>query len=145
MPKSKTHFEHLRDKWTSKHRKLSRKLWKKHGKALNWALDKSKKVAVGVKLRSNAFNSFSRCSIKYSTPVIYKYRKMLLVNPDNGKSIITDIADSGPAEWTGKHLGGSPEVMKYLERVDGAQRGPVLYFFIDDPEDKIPLGQISVK
>ena len=35
--------------------------------------------------------------------------------------------------------------MSYLERFDGAQKGPVLYFFIDDPEDKIPLGPINVR
>ena len=73
----------------------------------------------------------------------FKYRKMLIVNPSNGMSMIVDIADAGPAEWTGKHLGGSPEVMKYLERVDGAWKGPVLYFFIDDSNDTIPLGPIK--
>lgn len=73
----------------------------------------------------------------------YKYRKMLVVNPNNGRSIIADIADAGPGESTGKHLGGSPEVMHYLERVDGSLRGPVLYFFIDDPDDKIKLGPIN--
>ncbi len=75
----------------------------------------------------------------------YKYRKMLVVNPENGKAIVAVIGDAGPAEWTGKHLGGSPEVMRYLERVDGARKGPVLYFFIDDPDDTGPLGPISVK
>lgn len=75
----------------------------------------------------------------------YKYRKMLVVNARTGVAIVVDIADSGPAEWTGKHLGGSPEVMKYLGRVDGAQRGPVLYFFIDDPNDTIPLGPVLPK
>lgn len=75
----------------------------------------------------------------------FKYRKMLVVNPQNGKAIVTDIADSGPAEWTGKHLGGSPEVMVYLNRQDGAQKGPVLYFFIDDPDNKVALGPISIK
>lgn len=74
----------------------------------------------------------------------FKYRKMLVVNPENGKAIVSVIGDAGPAEWTGKHLGGSPEVMKYLERVDGARRGPVLYFFIDDPNDTIPLGPIEI-
>jgi hypothetical protein len=74
----------------------------------------------------------------------YKYRKMLVVNPNNGKAIVADIADAGPAEWTGKHLGGSPEVMHYLERFDGQQKGPVLYFFIDDPDDKIKLGPINI-
>lgn len=73
----------------------------------------------------------------------YKYRKMLVVNPQNGRSMVVVIGDAGPAEWTGKHLGGSPEVMKYLERVDGRQKGPVLYFFIDDPENKVPLGPIE--
>ena len=81
-------------------------------------------------------------SAKYSD--FFKYRKMLVVNPDNGKAIVADIADAGPAPWTGKHLGGSPEVMQYLERVDGAQRGSVLYFFVDDPHDTIPLGPLTI-
>lgn len=74
----------------------------------------------------------------------YKYRKMLVVNPQNGLAMVADIADAGPAEWTGKHLGGSPEVMHYLERFDGRQRGQVLYFFIDDPDDKIKLGPVNI-
>ncbi|MCL5435377.1 MAG: hypothetical protein M1405_03240 [Patescibacteria group bacterium] len=74
----------------------------------------------------------------------FKYRKMLVVNPENGKAIVADIADAGPSPSTGKQLGGSPEVMTYLERYDGSQRGPVLYFFIDDSSDKIPLGPISL-
>jgi hypothetical protein len=73
----------------------------------------------------------------------YKFRKMLVVNPNNGRAVVADIADAGPAEWTGKHLGGSPEVMHYLERVDGKERGVVLYFFIDDPDDKVELGPIK--
>lgn len=74
----------------------------------------------------------------------FRYRKMLVVNPQNGKAMVVVIGDAGPAVWTGKHLGGSPEVMGYLERFDGRARGPVLYFFIDDPEDKIPLGPIEL-
>ena len=73
----------------------------------------------------------------------FKYRKMLVVNPENGKAVVAVIGDAGPAEWTGKHLGGSPEVMAHLERQDGGARGPVLYFFIDDPENKIPLGPVQ--
>jgi len=73
----------------------------------------------------------------------FKYRKMLLVNPQNGKAIVVVIGDAGPAPWTGKSLGGSPEVMNYLERLDGSQKGAVLYFFIDDPNDTIPLGPVS--
>jgi len=73
----------------------------------------------------------------------FKYRKMLLVNPHNGKAMVVVIGDSGPAKWTNKHLGGSPEVMRYLERYDGGQKGPVLFYFINDPENKIPLGPVE--
>jgi hypothetical protein len=79
---------------------------------------------------------------KYIT--FFKFRKMLVVNPHNGRAMVTVIGDAGPSEWTGKSLGGSPEVMKYLERVDGKRRGPVLYFFIDDPDDKVPLGPAKI-
>jgi hypothetical protein len=75
----------------------------------------------------------------------FKYRKMLVVNPENGRAVVAVIGDAGPAPWTGKHLGGSPEVMIHLERKDGRQRGPVLYFFIEDPDDTIPLGPIEPK
>ncbi|OGH16534.1 MAG: hypothetical protein A3C30_05090 [Candidatus Levybacteria bacterium RIFCSPHIGHO2_02_FULL_40_18] len=86
---------------------------------------------------------FAEHTGKYIT--FFKFRKMLVVNPHTGRAIVVVIGDAGPAEWTGKSLGGSPEVMKYLERVDGSGRGPVLYFFIDDPEDKVPLGPIEIK
>jgi len=72
----------------------------------------------------------------------YKYRKVLIVNTDNGKAVVAAIADAGPAAWTGKHFGGSPEVMDYL---GGARykKGPVLLFFVDDPENKVPLGPVE--
>lgn len=73
----------------------------------------------------------------------FKFRKMLVVNPKTGQAVVTVIGDAGPAAWTGKHLGGSPEVMHYLGLAGGPRKGPVLYFFIDDPEDKIPLGPIQ--
>lgn len=75
----------------------------------------------------------------------FKFRKMLVVNPNSGRAVVVVIGDAGPAVWTKKHLGGSPEVMKHLERVDGRAKGAVLYFFIEDPEDKIPLGPIEPK
>lgn len=66
----------------------------------------------------------------------FKYRKMLVVNPQTGQAVVSDIADSGPAIWTGKHLGGSPEVMYYLGLGEKKRKGPVLYFFIDDVDNK---------
>jgi hypothetical protein len=72
----------------------------------------------------------------------YKYRKVLIVNTVNGNAVIADIADSGPAAFTGKHFGGSPEVMNYLGG-SRYKKGPVLLFFVDDPENKVPLGPVE--
>ncbi|MBI3485854.1 hypothetical protein HY025_02810 [Candidatus Daviesbacteria bacterium] len=74
----------------------------------------------------------------------FKYRKMLVVNPDTGQAVVADIADAGPSEWTGKHLGGSPEVMQELGLAQGPRKGAVLYFFIDDKDKKIPLGPVKL-
>lgn len=75
----------------------------------------------------------------------FKYRKMLVVNTKTGQAIVCDIADAGPAVWTGKHLGGSPEVMYHLGFGEGSRKGGVLYFFIDDKDNKIPLGPIVAR
>ena len=86
---------------------------------------------------------YSQNVAKYNA--FFKWRKMLVVNPQNGKALVADIGDAGPAVWTGKQLGGSPKVMSYLGRVDGMQKGPVLYFFIDDPNNQVPLGPVNIQ
>jgi len=73
----------------------------------------------------------------------YKYRKVLVVNPKNGRTVVAKIADAGPAKWTGKQFGGSPEVMGYLKLKDGEQKGMVVLYFVDDPEDRISLGPVE--
>ncbi|MBI2600738.1 hypothetical protein HYW42_02185 [Candidatus Daviesbacteria bacterium] len=73
----------------------------------------------------------------------FKFRKMLVVNPKTGQAVVAVIGDAGPSTWTGKHLGGSPEVMHYLGLATGPRKGAVVYFFIDDPEGKIPLGPVK--
>lgn len=73
----------------------------------------------------------------------YKYRKVVVVNPINGKAVVAVIADAGPADWTGKHFGGSPEIMAYLNLITGKQKGPVILFFVDDPDDQVPIGPLE--
>ena len=73
----------------------------------------------------------------------YQYRKVLVVNPQNGKTVVADVADAGPADWTGKHYGGSPEIMAYLGINVGKQKGAVILFFVDDPNNEIPLGPVE--
>jgi hypothetical protein len=75
----------------------------------------------------------------------YKFRKILVVNPANGKAVVADIADAGPAAWTGKHFGGSPEVMAELELNRGKQKGAVLLFFIDERQQLVDLGPVEAK
>lgn len=72
----------------------------------------------------------------------YKYRKVLIVNTQNGNAVVSAIADSGPAAWTGKHFGGSPEAMEYLGG-PRYKKGPVVLFFVDDPQNKVPLGPVE--
>ncbi len=73
----------------------------------------------------------------------YKYRRVVVVNPGNGKAVVAAVADSGPAQFTGKQFGGSPEVMKYLNINHGMQNHPVVLFFLDDPKKEIPLGPLN--
>lgn len=72
----------------------------------------------------------------------YKYRKVMILNTKNGNAVVAAIADAGPAAWTGKHFGGSPEVMEYLGG-SRYKKGAVLLFFVDDPENKVPLGPVK--
>lgn len=74
----------------------------------------------------------------------YRYRKVMIINTVNGRSVICSIADSGPAAWTGKHFGGSPEVMEYLGG-EKYTKGPVLVFFVDDPENRVALGPVALE
>ncbi len=73
----------------------------------------------------------------------YKFRKMLVINPVNGQAVVCVVGDAGPADWTGKQFGGSPETMQYLDLNKGPRKGLVLLLFIDDPENKIPLGPVN--
>lgn len=72
----------------------------------------------------------------------YKYRKVMILNTNNGNAVVAAIADAGPAAFTGKHFGGSPEVMEYLGG-SRYKKGAVLLFFVDDPENKVPLGPVK--
>lgn len=72
----------------------------------------------------------------------YKYRKVMVLNTKNGNAVVAAIADAGPAAFTGKHFGGSPEVMEYLGG-SRYKKGAVLLFFVDDPENKVPLGPVK--
>ncbi|MEK7513342.1 MAG: hypothetical protein AAB430_03610 [Patescibacteria group bacterium] len=73
----------------------------------------------------------------------YKYRKVLVINPSSGLSVVAVIADAGPAQWTGKQFGGSPQVMYDLGFYPKKTAGKTILLFVADPEDKVPLGPVT--
>lgn len=73
----------------------------------------------------------------------YKYRKVLVINPDTGSAVVAVIADAGPAQWTGKQFGGSPQVMHDLDFYPKRTKGRVVLLFVNDPANKVPLGPIT--
>ena len=75
----------------------------------------------------------------------YKFRKFVVINPETGRAVVAVLGDSGPATWTGKQFGGSPEVMAGLGFLPKKTKGDVVVLFVDDPEDTIPLGPIGQK
>ncbi len=72
----------------------------------------------------------------------YKHRKMLVVNTENGRAVVGSLGDSGPAKWTGKSFGGSPELMDHLQMYRGSRNAKVLIFFIDTSQTDPKLGPI---
>lgn len=72
----------------------------------------------------------------------YQYRKMLAINPANGSMVVGVVADTGPADWTGKQFGGSPEIIQSLG-LKQAKKGKIILLFIDDPDNQVPLGPLT--
>lgn len=73
----------------------------------------------------------------------YKFRKFVVLNPKSGRAVIAVLGDSGPAPWTGKQFGGSPEVMASLGFLPQETKGQVIVLFLDDPGNTVPLGPLA--
>jgi len=74
----------------------------------------------------------------------YKFRKMIAINPAEQVAVVGVVGDAGPAQWVNKQFGGSPEVIREGKIWSSQSRGKVLLFFVDDPDDTIPLGVINL-
>ena len=75
----------------------------------------------------------------------YKFRKMIVINPAEQVAVVGVVGDAGPAMWVKKQSGGSPEVIMEGKIWSPKTRGKIILLFIDDPEDKIPLGPYDLK
>lgn len=74
----------------------------------------------------------------------YKFRKMIVFNPSEGVAVVAVVGDAGPAQWVKKQFGGSPEVIREGKIWSPKAHGRVLLWFVDDPENRVPLGPISL-
>lgn len=74
----------------------------------------------------------------------YQYRKMVMINPAEELAVVGVIGDAGPAMWVQKQFGGSPEVIREGKVWSPKSQGHVMLYFVDDPEDKVPLGLINL-
>ncbi len=70
----------------------------------------------------------------------YRFRKMIMINPIERVAVVGVVGDAGPAKWTGKQFGGSPEVIAYGKVWSKKTKGHIILLFVDDKENKIPLG-----
>jgi hypothetical protein len=74
----------------------------------------------------------------------YKFRKMVMINPADKVAVVGVVGDAGPALWVKKQFGGSPEVIREGKVWSPNARGRVMLLFVDDPENRIPLGPINL-
>lgn len=74
----------------------------------------------------------------------YKFRKMIVINPADEVAVVGVVGDAGPAQWVKKQFGGSPEIIREGKIWSQEARGKIILLFVDDPEDKVPLGPIDL-
>lgn len=74
----------------------------------------------------------------------YKFRKMVAINPAEEIAVVGVVGDAGPAKWVNKQFGGSPEIIREAKIWSSQSRGRVILFFVDDPDNSIPLGVIPL-
>lgn len=72
----------------------------------------------------------------------FAFRNMLVLNPHNGKMVLAVVGDAGPADWTGKQFGGSPEIYHELGLTTGKDNVIVLFIDTNNYENKIKLGPL---
>jgi hypothetical protein len=74
----------------------------------------------------------------------FAFRKVLVINPAEQKAVVAVIGDIGPRDWLQKQFGGSPEVIREAEIWTPKSKGRVLVLFVNELDQRIPLGPIDL-
>lgn len=75
----------------------------------------------------------------------YRYRKMVMINPSEEVAVVGVVGDIGPSAWMQHQFGASPEIIREGNVWSQKTLGHVFLFFVDDPDDTIPLGPVSMR
>lgn len=75
----------------------------------------------------------------------YAFRKVVLINPTEMVAVVARIADNYPVLTSKYQFGATPETIVAGKCWSQATAGKVLIFFVDDNEQDIPLGPVSLQ
>lgn len=75
----------------------------------------------------------------------YAFRKVVLINPTEMIAVVARIADNYPVLTNKYQFGATPETIVAAKCWSQATAGKVLIFFVDDSEQEIPLGPVSLQ
>ncbi len=74
----------------------------------------------------------------------FKFRKMIVINGAEKRAVVGVVGNTGPPDWMQKQFGGSPEVIREGLIWSPKTRGRVFMLFVNDPENKVPLGPMNL-
>lgn len=75
----------------------------------------------------------------------YAFRKVVLLNPFDQRAVVSCIGDVYFGGTLKYQLGGSPELIREGLIWSPTAQGKVCVLFIDDPDDQVPLGPLSMR
>ncbi|MCB9812888.1 MAG: hypothetical protein H6772_00635 [Pseudomonadales bacterium] len=75
----------------------------------------------------------------------YKFRKMIAINPMEKIAVVGVVGNIDHESQLKKQFGASPEIIREGMIWSPKSRGKILLMFVDDPENKVPLGPIDFK
>jgi len=68
----------------------------------------------------------------------HRHKRVIVTNPDNGKQVVVSIEESGPAFWTGRVSGLSPEAM---DAISASTNDDLYYYWAGD--QNLSLGPLN--
>lgn len=73
----------------------------------------------------------------------FKYKKVLMINPQSKKMAVAQISNIVLPQQPKYALGLSPELSRNLETWRPPSQGNIFFLFVDDAQDKVPLGMLE--